>query len=336
MLGMQSLFSEMAAEGVDASAILRGTGIEPNQLTDPDARMTHEQKIAIFRNVLARTTRLDIGFRAGARQKLSDFGVYGYALASSATFGDAVSLGMKHLHIAGPVLDKEFRVNAGTAMFLGYDTLSLGNVLPIATEFWLTSILKLTTYVLEAPLPSVLLRLPYERQAHFGEYAKAFGCPVEFSASRLEWHFKPEVLQEPCPNANPLTSDLCSRFCERVIQQEIDTSVLSRHIRTTCLNRRGSPPTVQEVASALGLSIRSLHRRLATEGLRFQSIVDDVRKTISSDLLLNSTLSIEEIGIRVGFSEPSNFRKAFQKWTGFSPTRYRQSSENALRGTKIE
>ncbi|MNV93474.1 Urease operon transcriptional activator [compost metagenome] len=67
-----------------------------------------------------------------------------------------------------------------------------------------------------------------------------------------------------------------------------------------------------------------MHRRLAEAGLGFQAIADEVRQAIAASLLRNSPLSMDEIAERVGFSEGANFRKAFRRWTGLSPTQYRQ------------
>jgi AraC-like DNA-binding protein len=332
MLGMGALFAEMAERGVAAKALLQGTGLDARQLDDAQTLISHQQKVTIFRNVLRLAPVPDIGLRAGARQRLSDFGVFGYALVSSRTFGDAVVLGMKHLRLAGPVLEKRFRIEGDTAVFEGRDVLDLGTVLPLATEFWFSSILKLTSYVLEAAFPSRLLLLPYRRPPHAAAYERLFGCPVRFDAGVMEWHFDAAVLGAPCPNANPITADLCVRFCERMLESLPDETALSRSIRTACLNGRGAFPNADEMADRLGLSERTLHRRLAQEGKHYQEIVDDVRRSLAMEFLSNTSLSVEEVASRVGFSEASNFRKAFRKWTGHAPAHFRSAFQPACRG----
>lgn len=328
MLGLGALFAEMADFGIGAEALLQGTGLESTQLEDAQARISQQQKITIFRNTLRLSPAPEIGLRAGSRQRLSDFGVYGYALASSRTFGDAVALGIRHLRLAGPVLEKRFRVEGDTAIFEGRDVLELGPVLSLASEFWFSSTLKLITLVREAPLPSRVLLLPYSRPAHADAYERMFGCPVHFDAGVMEWHFDAAVLSEPCPNANPITADLCARFCERMLDSLPDETGLSRRIRTACLNSRGVFPNADEMAERLGLSERTLHRRLAQEGRHFQQIVDDVRRSLAEEFLRNTSLSVEEVAARVGFSEAANFRKAFRKWTGDTPGNYRMASRN--------
>ncbi|MCB2023073.1 MAG: AraC family transcriptional regulator [Burkholderiaceae bacterium] len=323
MLGLGALVAEMAEQGIGAEALLLGTGLLPQQLDDPQARITQQQKLTIFRNTKRLSAVPDVGLRAGARQRLSDFGVYGYAVVSSRTFGDAVMLGIKHVRLAGPVLEKRFRLDGDTAVFEAHDRLDLGDVLPLATEFWFASILKLATCVLEAPMPSRRLLLPYARPDHAAAYERMFGCPVNFGADVMEWHFDADVLRVPCPNANPITAGICAQFCERMFDKLPVETDLSRSIRTACLNSRGEFPNAEAMAARLGLSVRTLHRRLADEGQHYQRIIDDVRRSLAIEFLENTSLTVDEIAGRVGFSEASNFRKAFRKWTGHAPAHFR-------------
>ena len=332
MLGMGALVAEMREHGVQPEALLQGTGLMAPQLVDPQARMSQAQKLTIFRNARRLSPVPDLGLRAGARQRLSDFSVYGYALVSSPTFGDAVGLGVRHIKLAGPVLEKRFRVEGDTAIFEGRDVLELGDLLPLITEYWFSSVHRLTTCVLEAPMPSRLLLLPYPRPAHALAYEQAFGCPVRFDAGTMEWHFDAAVLSAPCPNANPITAELCVQMCERLLRSLPEESNLERSIRTACFNSCGDFPGLDEMAIRLGLSARTLQRRLTELGRRYQEIVDEVRTSLAIEFLTHTTLSVEEVGQRVGFSEASNFRKAFRKWTGQAPGHYRsrQGQDEAL------
>ena len=77
------------------------------------------------------------------------------------------------------------------------------------------------------------------------------------------------------------------------------------------------------MARRLGLSARTLQRRLTAQGRSYQVLVDEVRTTLASEYLAHTTMSVEEVGQRLGFSEATNFRKAFRKWTGQAPAVYR-------------
>jgi AraC-like DNA-binding protein len=325
MLGIGGLFEEMTSYGTSRAALIANTGIELAALDDPAARMTHQQKILLFRNVQCLSIHPGVGLFAGQRQRLSDFGVFGYALASSATLGDALAFGVKHVRLAGPVLEKSLRVEDGVAIFEGHDPFELGELLPLVTEFWFSSTHSVIGRVLERPFPSRRLLLPYPAPKHAPLYSEIFQCRIEFDAGTMQWHFDSGLLKEKCPNANPITARMCAEFCHRMLQSfNDDEPELVRAVRSACLNGVGGFPSVVDVAARINVSPRTLHRRLAESGNSYQAILDDVRRRLAEEYLRNTALSIEEIAARTGFSEASNFRKAFKKWTDELPADYRR------------
>jgi AraC-like DNA-binding protein len=139
----------------------------------------------------------------------------------------------------------------------------------------------------------------------------------------MEWHFDATVLELPCPNANPITAKICQQVCETVLTEGPDDSDLVRKIRAACLNSPSRLPVAADVAAEIGLSLRTFHRRLAEQGMSYQSIVDDIRRSLATELLENTHLSIDRVAERVGFADATSFRKAFKKWTDRSPSDFR-------------
>ena len=123
MLGLAALAAELAAEGVSVKDLFARTGAQPSQLEDPHARISRRQRLAIYRNAIALAKRSDIGLLAGARQRISDYGIYGYAMVSSPTFGEALKFSIEHITQAGStVLQISFRVENGTAVLRSHGT----------------------------------------------------------------------------------------------------------------------------------------------------------------------------------------------------------------------
>ena len=239
--------------------------------------------------------------------------------------GDALAFGVRHIRLAGPVLEKSLRVEHDVAIFEGHDPFELGELLPLVSEFWFSSTHSVIGRVLERPFPSRRLLLPYPAPKHAPLYSEIFRCRVDFNAGTMQWHFDAALLKEKCPNANPITARMCGDFCHRMLQSfNDDEPELIRTVRSACLNSTGGFPSLIEVAARINVSPRTLHRRLAESGLSYQAILDDVRRRLAEEYLRNTALSIEEIAARTGFSEASNFRKAFKKWTRELPADYRR------------
>lgn len=325
MLGLGGLFEEMARQGVTRDQLIANTGLTAAAFDDPAAGMTHRQKIQLFTNVKRLTRDPAIGLRAGQRQRLSDFGVFGYAVASSATLGEAIAFGIEHVKLVGPVLEKSMRIEDEIAIFAGHDVFELNDLLPLMTEFWFSTTHSLIGHVMERPFRSISLSLPYPAPSHAALYSEIFQCRVNFGADVMEWRFDATQLDEPCPNANRITARMCSDFCDRMLKSlGAEEPDIVRAIRLECLNHTGNLPSVEEVAARLNMSPRTLHRRLADAGLSCQELIDDVRRRLAEEFLRNTQLPVEEIAGRTGFSDASNFRKAFKRWSGDTPANYRR------------
>jgi AraC-like DNA-binding protein len=327
LLGLGALAAELAAQGLSVRDLFARTGVNAAQLEDPQARISHRQRIAIYRNAKTLAKRSDIGLLAGARQRISDYGIYGYAMVSSPTFGDALLFSLDHVTMAGPAVKQiSFQVDGDTAILRSHGLDTLGDLLPFAAEFWRSSMTSLFSRVLEIPFPAKRMIFPFAPPPHWRNYERLFNCPIDFDAGSMEWHFSADVLDRRCPNANPITTKICQQVCDVVMTESPGESELVRKIRAACFNSPQRFPAAGVIASELGLSLRTLHRRLAEDGLSYQSIVDGMRRSVATELLENTHLAMDQIAERVGFADAVSFRKAFKKWTGCSPTDFRSRS----------
>lgn len=80
----------------------------------------------------------------------------------------------------------------------------------------------------------------------------------------------------------------------------------------------------------MGLHVRTLRRRLAGEGVAYEGLVDEVRSTLAEELLKVTSLSLEEVAQRLGYSEPPAFTRAFRRWHGMPPSVYRAGLVQSL------
>jgi AraC-like DNA-binding protein/alkylhydroperoxidase/carboxymuconolactone decarboxylase family protein YurZ len=324
LVGIGALAAELGSEGVSVHALFARTGVSADELEDIQARISHRQRLAIYRNARNLAKRADVGLCAGARQRISDYGIFGYAMVSSTTFGDALMFSLDHATMSGSAVRQiSFRTEGPTAILRSHGLDTLGDLLPFAAEFWRSSTVALFSRVLERPFPTTRMIFPFAAPDHWRTYERMFDCPVDFGADTMEWHFDAGVLASPCPNANPITAKICQQFCDVVLTEGPGESEFARKIRAACLNGPERFPTAGEMAGQLGLSLRTLHRRLAADGLSYQAILDGMRRSLAIELLENTQIAIDQLAERVGFADATSFRKAFKKWTGRSPGDFR-------------
>ena len=158
-----------------------------------------------------------------------------------------------------------------------------------------------------------------------GETERVFGCPVRFRGRTNMLRFPDTTLRSVPTAANPAIAEQIQKFTVSLFNQVTASSATERvtaAIRALVL--AGVPANRPAVAKRLHLSERTLQRQLEQESATFKVLYDTVRSELSQALLANRALKVETIAQSVGFAEVASFSKAFARWLGCSPTRYRE------------
>jgi len=156
--------------------------------------------------------------------------------------------------------------------------------------------------------------------------APVFGARPEFQAAFDGFEVPAELLERPLALSNPALRAYFERQCREAAERfEADAALTGRVRRQIIAGMNGQVPSMQQVARELGLSVRSLHRGLEGEGVRWSELMDGVRSEFAQRYLARPSLNIGEVSYLVGFSDTSAFFKAFKRWTGKKPGEYRDS-----------
>jgi AraC-like DNA-binding protein len=225
----------------------------------------------------------------------------------------AMSMCRFHLAEEGPVAHLVFEPPFADPMAFRFTTeLTLAFALRIGRHF--------ASYG-ETPT-EVSLRHSMPRYAE--AYRQLFRCPVRFDAERNEIAFPTSLLDTPQPFLDDTLFRLLKRRADDLLVQERARDMLHERVRHVLRHEVDlSSVNPSHIARRLGVSPRSLRRRLGDEGHSLSALTDEVRRELSLSELLNPEVPIKRIADRVGFSEVSAFHRAFKRWTGVTPARYR-------------
>lgn len=160
--------------------------------------------------------------------------------------------------------------------------------------------------------------------SNWNEIKSQFPFRVEFDAERTQWIFLPGSGSRLLPLGDSELQDLYSSRCGQMLKKAVAETPLKQRVATLLGTRRDEMLNASDVARQLALSERTLHRRLAEEGARFSTIVDEACYGRARTLLADRRMSIEAIATAVGFAEPSSFSRAFRRWAGVSALEYRR------------
>lgn len=156
--------------------------------------------------------------------------------------------------------------------------------------------------------------------------AAVFGVRPELCAGFDGFEVGADLLERPLAHSNAALRVYFERQCQEAAERfHADAALTGRVRREIIEGMNGQLPSMQAVARALGLSVRSLHRGLEAEGARWSELVDAVRSELAQRYLARRSLNIGEVSYLVGFSDTSAFFKAFKRWTGKKPGEYRES-----------
>ncbi len=158
-------------------------------------------------------------------------------------------------------------------------------------------------------------------------YAEYFGCPVRFGSAHNAIAMRPAMLESENRLGDPGLSDFMTKHLDEEFNSRDDDTSLSQAIvhRLTPALSNGAPQAAH-VAQEMGMSERTLYRRLAEEGLTYRDVLGQAQVALARDLLRDGKASIAEIAFMTGFSEQSTFSRAFKRWVGQAPARFRQQA----------
>ena len=149
---------------------------------------------------------------------------------------------------------------------------------------------------------------------------------MEFSAPDNVLYFSKESLEAHLLTANPRLARINDRaITEYLAQFDKESTAMRVRAKLIGLLSAGNV-TQQEVADSLHMSLRTLQRKLSDENTSYKDLLDETRKQLANQYLRQACLSVSEVTYLLGFSEPSNFARAFKRWTGRTPSEFRTAA----------
>ncbi|MGH3584976.1 MAG: AraC family transcriptional regulator [Pseudonocardia sp.] len=306
--------------GLPVPAWFSGTGLTPALLDAADARVSLDQARTVLRRAVAALPDRALGIEVGARDALLSFGFVGVAMRSSATVGDAFTIVDEWHRASGSLADF-------TADWVGGDLeLCLRErwpdpaLRPFLAEEAFASITAFLRSVLGETWTPHRLFLTYPPPAHAARYQRFFRCPVHWGADADRLVIGADVMARPIPTHHEPTLRTAIEVCRGLIAPERTRPGVVAAVEALLGAHLRRPLTMSEVAAQLHVTERTLRRQLAVAGDQFGAIRDRVRERHATALLRHSTLAVSGVAAEVGFSDGREFRRAYLRWTGRTPT----------------
>lgn len=314
----------LLAAGLDAESLLAEAGIAVERLADPDARLPVAQTRRLWQLAVAASGDPAFGLRVARQVQPTTFQALGYALAASATLAEAYARAERYCRIVTDAGELKLERHGAECHLLLHTVLGEAAPAEEATDaFAALQVRTVRGLSGRSVLPlRVQLRRAPPLQAE--PYRLAFHAPVSFGAADNRLVFAAADFDRPLEGANPELARINEGLAAQQLAR-LDQADLPARLRALLIERLpDGEPTAAELAAALNLSLRSLQRKLAERGLRYESLLDDTRRELALAQLREARISLNEIAFLLGFSDASSFSRAFRRWTGLSPTAWRE------------
>jgi AraC-like DNA-binding protein len=325
---LAALFDMLRSQGHPAEEILRHVNVSVKDVHSPKTRISVKQLIIACKNAIQLLGDRHLPYRIGTSIHLSTYGMYGFAILCCPDFRKTMDFARQYHALAAPMTTIDFEEEAGFATWTiepKVEAATDPQLYRFITEMQIGIHVSLMRDIMGPSFTPDEIRLSYPESEDFGLPADQLGCSIHFATLTNRIVFRSIWLDQAASLGNTTTYPTIVALCDDLLDDlELRTGVAGT-IRTLLLRDIANPPTFAVIAKLLGANERSLRRQLRQQGLSFRDLLDELRAQIALKYLRTTELANEEIALALGFSDATNFRRAFRRWTNRTPSEIRRT-----------
>ncbi len=321
----------MEAHNIDTAAALKACDISLEVIADQESRIAAEKFSKLIHYCNKKLSRHDFSILIAEQFHPGMFHALGYAMMSSNTLQDALERIAHYKRVVSNTCklvnyeDNEqfiFEMDIFTYEATNRPVLSLPTV-----ETFLATIIRFARELVTLDFKPEKICFAYLAPNYDVTYLKDFfNCEIEFESDKTAIIFNLAQTKKKLLCGNPLITHSHEKMLDEFMAR-IDKDDLSHVIKNKIFELLPlGAPSQNEIAEDLGMSLRNLQRKLNDQGTSYKKILENTRKKLAMDYIVQQHLSLSEIGYLVGFSSVGNFNRAFKRWTNQTPGDYRQSN----------
>jgi AraC-like DNA-binding protein len=268
-----------------------------------------------------------LGLHLSLDVHLRQVGVLGYVLLNSSTLGDALRHLQRYLRVLTEGWEIDLEIDGGEAVLVARMVDPLVKDERQIAEGCMSSLLNTCELITGAKISPIRVEFRH-RPKEARTIERRFGCPVRYGQDRIALFLKRKLLHHAVEAADDELLKILKRHCRQIIGTRPRTKGLAFEVREliTTLLPNGQP-MIDDVARELGMSSRTLRRRLADQGLIYKELVEDVRHKLALRYMSDKRINLKQVVYLLGYSDLAAFNHAFRRWTGSSPSQYRRKGQ---------
>lgn len=308
---------------LDPAPLFEKAGVALARTRESGARVSQRANRHLWDEVISATGDPAIGLKVGRHIRPEGLHALGYAWMSSRTLADALERFSRYVRVLStlPMTAAVSRSAAGCQLTVAFPD-PVHQPHEAGIDATLTALLSLAERAAGRPVRPLAVSLQHPCRTQPGDYQAAFGIAVGFNAETNGLRLDAATAEAPLPTDNPDVSVLMDQLAERYVAG-LERQPVATTVRRVLHELLPTGAVGQEtVASRLNRSLSTLQRQLQAEGLTYRNLLDDTRRRLAEAYLQESRFTQAEIAYLLGFSDQSNFSRAYRRWTGQSPSQF--------------
>ncbi|UCG73393.1 MAG: AraC family transcriptional regulator [Chromatiales bacterium] len=311
--------------GIDPAEVFAVAELDMSRLKVPGARYPWPNLRTLWEEATQRSGDPCFGLAVGARVRIGVYHAIGFSWVSSATLLEALQRLVRYRRVLSTVeidVGLEPTPNDEWCLSIRFPdpSLAAGRA---NTDGFARGMVGLMQAATRPEFFPAAVHLPHDDAGQAARYREALGPGVRFDQECCRVVLARADAEATLPGNNPELASANDMVAERYLAS-LDPSRVATEVRELLVEMMPSGTVRQEdVAQRMNRSLSTLQRQLTSEGLNFQHLRDETRRRLAEDYIRSNELSLSQIAYLLGFSDQSNFSRAFKRWTGMSPREYR-------------
>lgn len=317
---------DVAGDAVDRIAVLASVGVDADGAWDPKHMLDDDDYYGMIELMAEQMDITPLPLIVGDAMRPDEYGALGLAWKAAPNLLGSLSRVTRYWRLWTSVTQYELQETPQGILYIQHreGVRRLGK--RISIEATSASTVSLARQVSPRPFSPIEVYFRHAAPKTTDRHETYFGCPVHFGSDKDAMLLSHQSLSEP----NILGDKGITQFLVSHLDQELaqidDSPALQTQTKDEIARALSEGlPKMADIARRLGLSARSFHRRLAEQGLSFQTLTEQTRREIATAMLQEERYALAEIAFLTGYSEQSAFNRAFKRWMGVTPATYRKS-----------
>ena len=324
MSWVNTVLDAAARQGVAREALLTQAGIALDDLQQERWPIDHITRL--WRAAVRATQDAGFGLKAGSQVGPANFNVVGELLQTSASLREAIAAVQKYQRLISDGGRFQMVAGAQASWLIYHPRQGALAFSPHQVEAVLAAVLSFIGGAMGTVVRPLQVQFSQPRVGLLAGYREVFACPVAFEQAFSGLLLDNALLDAPLLRADQRRAREHQRAAAARMADLTQGGALAQELRAWMIATLASRvPTRAEAAQALGVSERTLARRMQAQGLSFTALLDGVRRDAALQAVTDSTRALADIGLALGFAEPAVFWRAFRRWTGCTPQAWRDS-----------